>query len=528
MKTSIKSNLFFITYGIFLTFIVGLIVLSNTFLEQFYRSQREENIIVAFSELKDLDLASEDLSSSIINIENSYNVNIQIIKEVNVDPSDIPVDDPGNFNLPIPFERIYGNQFSIRENVIAKIMYDFENPDTPTGTITTSVEYNDIFADEGFTLYTANLTPNPNAEQEDNQMISLIAEKEDTDGLNLYYIITITLQSIQDSVSVFNSFTIILAVGFMILSAFIVYFASYKFTTPILQITEVTKNLANLDFSSKVEIKSNDELGVLGESINKMSTELEGSILKLKEANVQLSKDIELKTKIDDMRKEFIASASHELKTPISLILGYSEALKLSGLDEETIEDYLNIIIDESNKMNKLVMGLLKLSQLETGFLDFNMSSFDLRSLSQETMRLFKVKFDEQEIKITEDVESVEITSDYDQLQTVLTNFISNALHHVDKEKEIQVSLKKVKENTYRYGVFNTGKQISDEDKIRIWDSFYKVDKARTRSYGGQGLGLSIVRNILEQLHYKYGVENSYHGVTFYFEFTINLEEPIK
>ncbi len=522
MKTSIKSNLFFITYGIFLSFIVGLIILSNTYLESYYRNDREEALLLAFSELKNIEITDEDLPSLVLAIENNYNISIQIFKELDtlVEFPEIDPENEGEFSqLPFPYERIYGNQFSIREGVISKIMADF-NDTTITGTLITSVDYKDLYADEGYTLYTANLTPNPDSAQEDMQMLSLIAEKEEVDGLNSYFFLTVTIQSIEDSVSVFNSFTIIVAVAFMIVSAFIVYFASYKFTIPILQITQVTKNLANLDFTQKVNVHSNDELGVLGESINKMSHELESSIHKLQEANVQLSKDIELKTKIDDMRKEFIASASHELKTPISLILGYSEALKLSGLEQSTIDEYLEIIIDESNKMNKLVMGLLKLSQLETGFLDLSISNFNIKQLVNETMRLFKVKFEELNISLEEEMFDLDIESDYDQLQTVLTNFISNALHHIDDSRKIKVSLVKRAENVFRLSVYNSGKQISKEDQTRIWESFYKVDKARTRSYGGQGLGLSIVRNIFEQLNYSYGVENEIDGVSFYFEFS--------
>lgn len=527
MKTSIKSNLFFITYGIFLSFIVGLIILSNTYLESFYRKDRQESLLLAFSEVKEINLSDTSLPSLVLAIENKYNISVQILKEI-PGTDDIPIVDPdlpGFSQLPLPYERIYGNQFSIRDSVLARIMAEF-NGSTVNGTITSSVVNQDLYLEEGYTLYTANITSNPAQAQEDAQMLSLIAEKDEADDLNTYYILTVTIQSIQDSVGVFNSFTIIVAVGFMIVSAFIVYFASYKFTNPILQITQVTKNLANLDFSQKVDVFSNDELGILGDSINKMSFQLEKSIRELQEANSQLSKDIELKTKIDDLRKEFIASASHELKTPISLILGYSEALKLTGLDQKTTDEYLEIIIDESNKMNKLVMGLLKLSQLESGFLELSYSDFNLKNLTDETLRLFNVKFEEENIKVEVSLDNVEIHSDYDQLQTVVSNFISNAIHHVDNAKTIKVSLSEVDKNRYRFSVYNTGKQIALEDQTRIWESFYKVDKARTRSYGGQGLGLSIVKNILDELQYSYGVENQNQGVAFYFEFTNFTKEP--
>jgi len=524
MKTSIKSNLFFITYGIILSFIVGLVILSNTYLETFYKNYREKTLLLAFQEIKTIDLTSEELPSLVLEIENNYNISVQILKEADISdvtPSDdIPEDDPFS-QLPIPYDRIYGNEFSIREGVIAKIMSELQD-DHAFSSSNAIVSPLDDYSEEGYLAFTATITPDPNQFNNDLQMLGLIVNAAQPDNLDVYYILTVTFQSIQGSIAIFNSFTIIVGIFFMFLSAFIVYFASYKFTNPILQITQVTKNMAGLDFSQKVTVTSTDELGVLGESINKMSTQLEKSISDLQSANEKLSKDIELKTKIDDMRKEFIASASHELKTPISLILGYSEALKLPGLDQETIDDYLNIIMDESNKMNKLVLGMLKLSQLESGMSEVNLTTFSLKDFVDETIRLYNIKFEENQIHLQVNVDDMEIESDYDQLQTVLTNILTNALHHVDKKKQIHITSETV-DGVERINVYNSGVQIPDDLIDRIWESFYKVDKARTRSYGGQGLGLSIVRNTLNQLRQNYGVKNVEDGVMFYF--TVNLKK---
>jgi len=280
----------------------------------------------------------------------------------------------------------------------------------------------------------------------------------------------------------------------------------------------VTQNLAAQDFTKKVAPSTKDELGDLGVSINKMSEQLETSIRDLKRANQQLAEDIELKTRIDTMRKEFIANASHELKTPISLILGYSEALKLPGLDQLTVEEYLDIIIDESNKMNKLVMSLLKISQLEGGFQQFCVEPIPVKGLVDETMKLFSIKFAEKNVKVEVDLDDVDAVSDYDAIQTVLSNYLSNAINHVEGEMKIRVTVKPDQTGRIRTEVFNTGKPIPADSLSRIWESFYKVDKARTRAYGGQGLGLSIVRILLESLHAGYGVENKEDGVLFWFD----------
>jgi signal transduction histidine kinase len=186
--------------------------------------------------------------------------------------------------------------------------------------------------------------------------------------------------------------------------------------------THVAKNIANLNFKNKVEIKADDELGDLGVSINQMSEQLENAIEELKAANLKLSQDLRFKEKVDQMRKEFIASASHELKTPLSLIMGYSEALKLPGLDKATAEDYLSIILDESNRMNKLVMSMLKISQLESGIMDIQMKKFRIKDLIDDTIKMFSILFDEKGIVVSTSIEDIEVVTDYDHLQTVLSN----------------------------------------------------------------------------------------------------------
>ncbi|MDP3130812.1 MAG: HAMP domain-containing sensor histidine kinase, partial [Bacillota bacterium] len=304
----------------------------------------------------------------------------------------------------------------------------------------------------------------------------------------------------------------------MILSGVVVAVFSRRFTQPILQMNAVTQDLAAQDFTKKVALSTKDELGDLGLSINKMSEQLETSIRDLKRANQQLGEDIELKNRIDTMRKEFIANASHELKTPISLILGYSEALKLPGLDQLTVEEYLDIIIDESNKMNRLVMSLLKISQLESGFQQFCVEAIPVKGLVDETMKLFSIKFAEKNVNVEVDADDVDAQSDYDAIQTVLGNYLSNAINHVEGENRIKVTVKPDDAGRIRVEVYNTGKPIPEDSLSRIWESFYKVDKARTRAYGGQGLGLSIVRILLESLHAGYGVENKSDGVLFWFD----------
>lgn len=519
MKTSIRSKLFLFTYGIILAFILGLIVLNNTYLEKYYVNYREKTLINAFSEIKTVDLTANDAANQLYDIEENYNLNLHILKEVSI-PDNIYSDDIID-DLPVPYIRLYGNTMSIHDGLISKIMTEFnQQVEGTSSNLVDPVEVGD-----GYIAYLANLEPTTQNPNDDIQMLSLCVATEEGDGLFLYYILTVTFQSIRDSVSVFNTFTIIIGFVFMIMSGLFMYLISYRFTNPILQMNQVAQDIANLSFKKKVIVSSNDEVGELGKSINQMSSQLETAISELQQANVKLAADIELKNKIDSMRKEFIANASHELKTPISLILGYSEALKLPGLSKETTDDYLNIIMDESNKMNKLVMGLLKISQLESGFTEPQISDFSIKDLAEETTRLFAILFEEKGIKPEVNVSDTEVRTDYDQLQTVLSNYLANAIHHVDKRNQIRIYSETAENGAIRVVVYNSGAQISEADQERVWESFYKVDKARTRSYGGQGLGLSISRTTLVNLGYGYGVRNVSDGVEFYFEISINKQQ---
>ena len=242
----------------------------------------------------------------------------------------------------------------------------------------------------------------------------------------------------------------------------------------------------------------------------------------LKEANFQLQEDIRRKEEIDEMRKAFIANVSHELKTPIALIQGYAEGLN-DGLceDPESRKYYLDVIIDESNRMNSLVKQLLTLSKLESGAPDLDLETFDLAQEAAGIAGSMKVMAEERGASVSFRAEGpaddagrreqisgpVLVTGDEFKIEEVLSNYLSNAVHHVDQGGRIQVT---VRDNgsTVRTHVFNTGSRIPEEDIGHIWDKFYKVDKAHTRTYGGTGIGLSIVKAVMEAHSMGYGVRN--------------------
>ncbi len=471
-------------------------------------------MIEAFGEAATIDLSAEDAIYNIQSIENEYNLNIQILEQV--DAFDIGFEWTNFNDVPDVYNTLYGDQFGIPRGILSRIIYDFNQQlldnDSPYAS---GVK----LSSESYTGYLVDIQSEFDQENEDMQMLGLCVavDQEDSD-YDMYYVLTITFQSITDSIRIFNSFTVVIGMVFMVLSFMAMFLVSYSFTNPILQINKIAEEIAGLDFSNRVDIRTEDEIGELGHSINKMSTQLEQNINDLQRTNDKLAKEILHKTDIDKMRREFIASASHELKTPLALIMGYSEALKLSDLDEESRNEYLNIILDETNKMNKLVMELLKLSQLESGKVETEYQEFNIQDLIQDTVNMFGLVIKENDIKLEINAVKKTINSDYTQLQTVLTNFINNAINHINEKKTIRIIAEETLNSLMRVSVFNTGGNIPEDEVKHVWDSFYKVDKARTRSYGGQGLGLSICRTSLDMLGYDYGVINHDDGVEFYFE----------
>ncbi len=243
--------------------------------------------------------------------------------------------------------------------------------------------------------------------------------------------------------------------------------------------------------------------------------------ISLKNANYELQKDIEKKEKLENMRTEFIGNVSHELKTPIALIQGYAEGLK-EGIsdDPESRAFYCEVIMDEANKMNQLVKNLLTLNQLEFGEEEVAFERFDVVELIQGVLQSNEILIQQKEAEVRLHAEQpVYVLADEFKVEQVVRNYLSNALNHLDKERIIDIRLT-VREDAQkvRVSVFNTGVQIPQADKEQIWNKFYKVDKARTREYGGHGIGLSIVRAIMESFHQEYGVDNYENGVAFWFE----------
>ena len=345
-------------------------------------------------------------------------------------------------------------------------------------------------------------------------------------GYSLY--IRIPIAPIEESVKISNNVLMLIGILTIIIAALVVSFISRKFTEPILELNDITKKVAKLDFSKRYRINdSNDEIDELGKNINTMSDKLEVTIKQLRENNRELEKDIEEKSKIDEMRKQFISDVSHELKTPIALIQGYAEGLVENvNTDEESKKFYAEVILDESNKMDALVKELLELMKLEYGKREFNDKEFDLVELINGVIQNCNVMTQEKKIDVAfKEEKPIHVKADSFYIEQIVTNYFTNAIKHADeingkKQIEIRIEIQKEKARVY---VFNTGNQIAENELDRIWGRFYKIDSSRNRENGGSGIGLSLVKAIQNNYKNAYGVENKPDGVEFYFDINLAL-----
>ena len=331
------------------------------------------------------------------------------------------------------------------------------------------------------------------------------------------------LESIRESVKISNQFLAYVGILAVILSAITIYFVIKRVTMPILELTDISRKMIQLDFEAKYEGNGNNEIDQLGAHMNQLSATLEHTISELKSANNELVLDNERKTKIDTMRKEFLSNVSHELKTPIALIQGYAEGLQECVNDDaESRNFYCEVIMDEADKMNQMVKKLLTLNQLEFGDEEVTMERFDLTELIKGVLGSVSILLSQNGITVEfQEEEPCYVWADEFKVEEVITNYLSNAIHHAEFEKKICIFYTK-KEKCVRVSVFNTGKNIPEEDIEHIWDKFYKVDKARTREYGGSGIGLSIVKAIMDSFHRECGVQNRENGVEFWLELDTN------
>ena len=514
MKESLNIKLFLTVSLILIFLILTVLLLNTTVLEHYYKSQKEVLLIDTFSSARDyysthlIDTTSEFIAK-LQKIDSTRNIEIVVCDlDNNVLFSSSSNFLKNGFLLPSTFGT--GNR-EFTFDYLAKNLND------------TTPYFIKTFSDNKL-----------------NTDFMMLCGK-----LNPSYLIFIRtpIEAIRESVSISNSFLILVGSICVLISSIITFIISNAFTKPIKKLNEIALCMSNLDFSKKYDVLTNDEIGTLGTSINKLSENLEKTIQNLKEANIDLEKDVEEKSKLNEMRSQFISDVSHELKTPIALIQGYAEGL-VDGIitDEESKKYYCEVILDEANKMSNLTKDLLDLSKLEYGNNELHFEVFNITDLVTSTLKKNELLFKEKNITCNFNFsKDIMVKADLHRIEQVLTNYISNALKHVCNENIIECTISETNSfeknltennitndditsyypNKVRISIYNSGKHIPEEEQPRLWARFYKVDSSRNRTVGGTGLGLSLVKAIMLQHKNKFGVKNVAGGVEFWFELDI-------
>lgn len=370
-------------------------------------------------------------------------------------------------------------------------------------------------------------------EKENYSLQEVKARRTNTEYISLWgnlsdgklIMIRTPVEGMRDSIDVSNRFLLYVGISAIIVSVVVAILLTRQLTKPMMILKDISIRMAHLDFTARYvsENKKETEIDELGNSMNFLSDKLQETISELKTANNELLTDIEKRDKIDEMRGEFIANVSHELKTPLALISGYCEGLKECVNDDAESRDfYCEVIMDETEKMTKMVQKLLTLNRLEFGGKRIELERFDLSELIHSVVQANGLLAEKKEVIIKEDYpEGVYAWADAFEIEEVITNYVVNAINHVDNNRQIEISLED-DANLIRVRVFNSGKHIPDDSKDKIWEKFYKVDKARTREYGGSGIGLSIVKAIMDNHHRDCGFDNVDGGVSFWFDMDKN------
>ena len=346
-------------------------------------------------------------------------------------------------------------------------------------------------------------------------------------GESRFFLLRSPLEDIRISAAAANRFFGYIGFALALAGTFLAWWLSSVIMKPIRQLTDISVRMKNLDFSAKYDGGGRSELDILGKNMNDMSQKLEETIAALRTANNDLQRDLDRRNREEEMRQDFLANVTHELKTPLALIRGYAEGLQ-DGIadDPESREFYLDTIIDESEKMNMIVQKVLMLNQLEFGDGSVSMENFDIADMIRNYLESASLLAQQENVSLRFEQDSpLFVWGDPFLIQEVFQNYYSNALHYVEArsengsvpEKVIDIRCE-VSGDTARVTVFNTGNPIPEDSLPHIWEKFYKVDKARTRAYGGSGVGLSIVKAIMDLHHKAYGAVNYQNGVAFWFE----------
>ena len=536
-KHSIRFKITVLFAGIICILIVMLLLFNITFSEKFYMQDKQEAMLNAYESIDDAcnqyssgSISDTDLRNNLEQVSTSKGMSIII---VNSDWTTFYVSTHGDEMM---LERL---KKSIFNNDIFQGMPDKSgsmqeqpdenrNGDINAGKKTLPEKIIDMSGNGASETRDILYQSDKYTVQKvyDSRLLDDYIELWGTLDNGNFILIRTPIQGIKDNVHISNTFITYIGIVTLIIGIIAAFVLSSYISKPIKQLSNIAERMSELDFDIKYDGKDKGEIGLLGKSMNNMSQKLEENISQLKTANLELQRDIDKKEKLEKMRTDFLSNVSHELKTPIALIQGYAEGLKEGITDDpESMDFYCSVIMDEAAKMNNMVKRLLTLNQIEFGEDELVMERFDINELVKSVVNANELRATQKNLSITYDIldTPLYVWADEYKVEEIVTNYLSNAINHCCNENIIKIKVGQIDKDNVRVSVFNTGNNIPEADIEHIWEKFYKVDKARTREYGGNGIGLSIVKAIVESMGKTCGVNNLSDGVEFWFDLDCKL-----
>lgn len=480
MRSSIRLKLFAGISAIILFIFVGLF-LANSFLSRpFFIYQQKSKLKDIYTLVDNIDESNYDsVISENQEVQSTFNIELFILDE--------------DKNV------IYNSRE--RQNEEHENLFFLERID--------SMEEDQV--NEKYSIYMD--VPSENTDK--NSFLMLYGSLRNDDQV----IIRSSIASIEYNIELTNNFILYIGLASLAIGMVLTYFLSRRFTKPILAINEKTKKIKELDFSQKINYKGNDEIGELSNSINEMADSLSEKINGLQELNSELLSETKKNRILLEKKRQLLSDISHDLKTPLSLIQGYSEALKLNvNSSKEQADSYCDVISEEIKKINLLVEQLLNVNRSNPKDDTEEKSVFEVNEFLEFEIKKYQKLIDEKNIDLTyKKCKQIKVVAYKSLVDRVFTNYMVNAIRYVDSNLKISISAKVLKK-TIRVSFYNSTSDVNSENSSKLWDAFYMIDESRNRKLGGHGLGLSIVKNIQETQGLKYGLKIEKDGVTFWFD----------
>ncbi len=298
-------------------------------------------------------------------------------------------------------------------------------------------------------------------------------------------------------------YNLYLALLSFVFTAMMSYFLARRITRPIEQIQQTANQISQMKFEQRCDIKTGDELESLSQHINQMAEKLQDYINQLQINQQLLERDLAREAKTNQLRREFIANVSHDFKTPLTLIRAYTETIRNQDLTSAEQQQYCDIILTESNRMNRLVTQLLQLSKLESDILQLELTYFPIEELLREILHSNQLPIQQKQLQIDWNCTPEEhiVQADYHRMEQALMNLVENAIKYTPEQGKIMIHTQTLPDNLCRIAITNTSQPLTEEQLENLFDSFYKADESRHLDQQSFGLGLAIVKATVELHH---------------------------